>query len=233
MDEGRKFRNELKYICSKGELLILKSRVHAVMKSDANATADGTYLIKSIYFDDYDNTSFGEKDSGTDPRGKWRIRAYNNDDSTTRLEFKYKEHCMISKDSCCLTRSEFDGIMEGTARIGDVDSPVFRRFMIDVKSHHMVPAIIVQYVRRPFVHALGNVRVTFDTDISSSKDYDKFFEPDLSVRPIMPIGQGLLEVKYDQYIPDHIYHALQLKDMRQETFSKYCLCRQFSIGGIV
>ena len=41
----------------------------------------------------------------------------------------------------------------------------------------------------------------------------------------------LLEVKYDDYLPDHIYHAIQMTSMRQETFSKYYLCRHYYHGG--
>lgn len=42
-------------------------------------------------------------------------------------------------------------------------------------------------------------------------------------------GQGLLEVKYDELLPDYIYEALQLGNMRQTTFSKYYLCRRLFV----
>ncbi len=208
-------------------------RACTVLKRDTNAGDSGEYLIKSIYFDDYNNTGYRDKEAGTDPRGKWRIRAYNNDDSFIRLEYKYKEHGMISKESCSLNRSQYDKIMSGTAVLEDIDDPVYRRFILSCMNYRMRPAVIVQYRRVPFVYREGNVRLTFDLDIGSSEDYERFFDEKMAVRMILPAGRKLIEVKYDEFIPDHVYHLIQLSNMRQESFSKYCLCRQISMGGIV
>jgi hypothetical protein len=40
-------------------------------------------------------------------------------------------------------------------------------------------------------------------------------------------GQELLEVKYDEYLPDFIYRNLQLSSLQQTAFSKYYICRKF------
>ena len=50
-----KFRNELKYICSEGELLLLQSRIQMLCQPDPHVGADGTYQIRSVYFDDCQN----------------------------------------------------------------------------------------------------------------------------------------------------------------------------------
>ena len=57
-------------------------------------------------------------------------------------------------------------------------------------------------------------------------------QPVLPERPVLPKGQHLLEVKFDEYLPDYIYHAIQMTNMRLETFSKYYLCRQYNLGGL-
>jgi hypothetical protein len=46
-------------------------------------------------------------------------------------------------------------------------------------------------------------------------------------------SQHLLEVKFDEYLPDYIYHAIQMTNMRLETFSKYYLCRQYNLRGYI
>jgi hypothetical protein len=97
----------------------------------------------------------------------------------------------------------------------------------------MQPKVIVQYLRKPFVCDEGNVRVTFDMNISSSPAFDRFFMEDIPERPVLPKGQHLLEVKFDEYLPDYIYHAIQMTNMRLETFSKYYLCRQYNLQGFV
>lgn len=37
----------------------------------------------------------------------------------------------------------------------------------------------------------------------------------------------ILEVKYDEYLPDVIRMLLQMEDVRQHSYSKYGECRKF------
>lgn len=53
---------------------------------------------------------------------------------------------------------------------------------------------------------------------------DLFLEDQIPLRPIMPAGHHILEVKYDEYLPDYIYQAAQLDNLRQTAYSKYYLC---------
>lgn len=46
----------------------------------------GYYHIRSIYFDDYHNSSFYSNEAGVDPRVKYRIRIYNAGDASIKLE---------------------------------------------------------------------------------------------------------------------------------------------------
>ena len=98
----------------------------------------------------------------------------------------------------------------------------------DMMTNRMRPVIIVEYDRIPYVYKYGNVRVTFDLNISSSTDIGNFFSRDIVRRPIMPAGRHLMEVKFDEFLPDAIYRALQLGTLKQTTFSKYYLCRIYS-----
>ena len=109
---------------------------------------------------------------------------------------------------------------------------LLNKMLLLQRTQLMQPKVIVQYLRRPFVCDEGNVRVTFDMNITSSPAFDRFFMEDIPERPVLPKGQHLLEVKFDEYLPDYIYHAIQMTNMRLETFSKYYLCRQYSLGGI-
>lgn len=201
------------------------------MKPDPHAVS-GKYLIRSIYFDDFYNSRVLANEEGNSPREKWRIRAYNCDRSFISLECKRKEHGMILKTSCPLSVQQYFLLLAGTAEIKDANPALLNRFLYEQQTTLLRPSVIVQYIREPLIYALGNVRVTFDLNIASSDDISGFFNPEIPVRPVLPTGKHLLEVKYDEFIPDHIYHAVQMTSMRQETFSKYCLCREFSRKGI-
>ena len=224
-----KFRNELKYICSEGELIQIHSRVQMLCDADAHVGPEGIYNIRSIYFDDLQNRYFFENENGTDPREKFRIRTYNASDSRITLECKKKERSMTHKDSCQLSKEQYQKIMNGSFSASDVNSPLLEKFYLLQEQRHLQPKVIVAYERTPFVYTFGNVRITFDRNIGSSTDISAFFDPYLPVRPILPLGKNILEVKYDELLPNFLYEAMNLGSLRQTTFSKYYLCRKFTV----
>ena len=93
------------------------------------------------------------------------------------------------------------------------------------------PRVIVSYRRIPYVCHDGNVRVTLDTNIIACDHIRRFFDKTLPGRPVMPLGRDLLEVKFDEFLPDHIHHTVQTAGLERVTFSKYYLCRKF--GGSI
>ena len=140
---------------------------------------------------------------------------------------------MIHKDICRLTREQFDRLVSGRPVPVTQDTPqLLNRFSYLIATKGFGPKVIVGYDRRPYVCKAGNVRVTFDTHIFSSPDIGSFFEKELCRRPVQRTGQHLLEVKYDELLPDWLLHAIQLKDMQRTAFSKYYLCRIYDVGGV-
>ena len=64
------YRVEEKYICDMVEYEILCSRLSAIMEKDNNSL-DGSYNIKSLYFDDIDSSSFYENEFRVNNRSKY------------------------------------------------------------------------------------------------------------------------------------------------------------------
>ena len=81
-------RHEIKYIISLREAELLKYRLRALLRPDPHVRADGSYFIRSLYFDDTDYRAYHEKIAGVKERTKYRIRFYNMDDSRITLEKK-------------------------------------------------------------------------------------------------------------------------------------------------
>lgn len=224
-----KYRNELKYVCTEGELQIISSRIQHLCQRDSHAGEQGIYCIRSVYFDDRIDTYLRENENGNDPREKFRIRIYNASDARITLECKKKERSMTHKDSCVLTKDQYGQIITGTYMPCDTDSPLLRRFAMELHNKRLQPKVIVGYERTPFVYAPGNVRITFDRNIGSTTDIASFFNENLPLRPIMNTGHHILEVKYDEFLPEFLYNALNLANLRQTAFSKYALCRKFTM----
>ena len=231
MSEGDKFRYELKYLCSETQLEIIKYRLMNILSFDHH-TVDGQYVVRSIYFDNYENRCYFENENGTDPREKFRIRIYNADDKRISLECKRKEKGKTHKESCLITKDDYHCIMNGLSLdVLQYKSGLLKELIMLIKQEMFRPVVIVEYDRTPYVYPVGNVRITLDKNIRSSMDLKDFFAPNISTRPILPTGQHLLEVKYDELLPDYIKEVLQLDDLSRTAFSKYYLCRKFSLGG--
>lgn len=106
-----KFRHEYKHIINMSDMLQLKCRLARIFEHDANSQDDGTYFIKSLYFDNYADKALREKLDGVDYREKFRIRFYNNDTGFIRLEKKSKIYGLCNKISCEITKDECNSII--------------------------------------------------------------------------------------------------------------------------
>lgn len=227
--KSNKFRHELKYQITDAQVAMLQNRIRHLIPMDSHVGQAGTYRIRSLYFDDYEDRCLRENEDGTDPREKFRIRIYNASSQRITLECKRKERGKTHKSACPLTVEQTKLLMAGKI-LPDIGSqpPVLRKLTLQMMTRRMRPVVIVEYDRIPYVYKNGNVRITLDTNITSSSAVERFLEPDILPRPVLPAGQQLLEVKYDEYLPDFIYRSLQLHSLRQTAFSKYAICRKYT-----
>ena len=224
-----KYRHELKYQITSLQLQLLKNRIKGLIPPDSHVGQTGSYRIRSLYFDDRDDRCYYENENGTDPREKFRIRIYNSSADRITLECKRKERGKTHKTSCPLTLEQTKLLMAGKT-IPDIGNqpPLLRKLTLQMMTRQLRPVVIVEYDRIPYVYKNGNVRITLDTNIASSSAVDQFLEEKIPCRPVLPVGQQLLEVKYDEYLPDFIYRNLQLESLRQTAFSKYYICRKYT-----
>ncbi len=210
---------------------MIRSRLKNFLNYDSHAT-NGQYCIRSMYFDNYSNRCYYENENGTDPREKFRIRIYNACDTRISLECKRKERDKTLKTSCLITKKQFDDILNGgNLNVFSETPEVLRKFIFLIKTELFKPSVIVEYDRTPFIYSVGNVRITLDMNIRTSNSFDEFFEENIPTRQILQTGQHLLEIKYDEFLPSFIKEILQLNSLQRSTFSKYYLCKKYSIGG--
>lgn len=229
MKDNTKFRHELKYPVTGAQIALLQNRINHLIPLDPHVGDTGSYRIRSLYFDDHYDRCLRENEDGTDPREKFRIRIYNASSERIRLECKRKERGKTHKLSCPLTVEQTKLLMAGKTLpdIG-VQHPLLQKLTVQMLTRRLRPVVIVEYDRVPYVYENGNVRITLDTNICSCSDVTTFLDPEIPRRPVMEVGQQLLEVKYDEYLPDFIYRNLQLQSLRQSAFSKYYICRKFT-----
>ena len=91
-------------------------------------------------------------------------------------------------------------------------SPILQGMLFEMRTRVLQPKTIVIYNRVPYIYKAGNVRITFDRNICSSHEVCRFMENDVIARPILPCGQSVLEVKWDEMLPAFIKSHMQLDE---------------------
>ena len=220
------FRHEVKHEISHHDLLILRQRLRAVMQPDSHAI-NGRYDIRSLYFDNLDDKALREKLDGVNVREKYRIRLYNNDPSLIHLERKFKNGALGYKTSAKLTAEQAQAIADGDIDwMSRSDNEVILAFYTRIRNEGLRAKVIVDYTREPFVFAPGNVRVTLDHSIRTSMNCTDFLNPNCVTLPIQN-SPCILEVKWDNFLPDVVRNAVQLEGRHSAAFSKYAVSRMY------
>ena len=224
------YRHEYKYPLTDGQILVEDAKISAIASKDVHVGEAGFYNIRSLYFDDYENSCYMANENGVDERAKFRIRIYNHSAERISLELKEKIRGRTSKRSCLISEAQCRQLMKGQipGEIGN-SQEVLHKLAYLMAVRLMKPAVIVDYDRVPYVYRPddANVRVTFDQNITSVSDVSTFLDEKVCGRGVMPVGQALMEVKFDSFLPDEVYRLLQLDGLSASTFSKYYLCRKF------
>lgn len=219
------YRNEIKHVIDVADKAAICANLRVVARLDEHAGPDGSYRIRSLYFDSLADRALREKLDGVDEREKFRIRYYNNDTSMIHLEKKVKRNGLGCKVSERLTAEEAQRIVDGdTLWMASSGRGLLIELYSKMKSQGLRPRTIVDYTRIPFVYGPGNVRVTIDENIRTGLRCTDFLNPDCVT---IPAGDPviILEVKWDAFLPTVIRRAVQVKNRRASAFSKYQVCR--------
>lgn len=221
-------RSELKFGITYVDYQILKMRLRHIMKLDSNAGANGRYLIRSCYFDNFDNKVMNEKKEGFLNRDKYRVRIYNKSDAVIHLERKSKRNNQTFKSKCKLTKKEFERMRVNDFEwMKDDERSLIQNLYKDIKLYHLKPMNVVDYEREAYLYEHGNVRITFDCKVQTSMRNTDMFNKTLPMVDVLEQNEVILEVKYDNYLPTIIKMLLQGIHTRHEAYSKYQLSRMF------
>ena len=220
-----KYRVEQKYIITEEKIAYLKYKLEQVMAYDPH-TKNGIYTIRSLYFDDMYDSYLLANEAGDDFREKYRIRTYNNNKEKIYLEIKgkelgyTKEKELIDLEECLRMMEQKEWSLKSTD--GKVKQKLYAFYLMK----RLQPVQIVEYDRIPFIEPKGNVRITFDKNIVGSLEVTAFFEETLPAVPLLSTGQHILEVKYDEFLPDYIKQILNEVHLQKTAFSKYYYARR-------
>lgn len=224
----KKYRYELKFLLNDKYAEILQYRMSLLMEpEDESHVIDGKYLVRSLYFDDVYNTAYYEKMDGLCFRKKYRIRFYNMDSSYIVLELKGKDGNLTYKKSDIITIDEYNFIISKEYdKIKISDRKILGEFIDMCKLKNLIPSIIVDYERVVYTYPIEDVRITFDSSISSGQyDYD-LFNKDMLLFDVLDRNMVVMEVKFNNYIPKVINDIIKTVPSSRISLSKFTLCKE-------
>lgn len=216
-------RFEYKYFVNTQTAALLVRQLSALMGADSHGDAAGRYFIRSLYFDDSDNTAYSDKLAGVAARTKYRIRFYNMDASYIMLEAKRRDNRRVYKDAARLSAEDARLIAAGLAPRDGLSNALLSEFVAARSARVLRPRVVVDYDRTAFFHPAGHTRVTLDTHVCTGFRTECFLEH-IPTCPVMDAGEGILEVKFDRFLPPHIADILSTAPKVLLANSKYCRC---------
>jgi hypothetical protein len=220
-------RHELKYRIDRLQCDVLRKSLAMLLKPDPHMKANGRYHIRSLYFDDFRDSAFWDKEAGVYKRKKYRIRIYNRSDSVIKFERKTKIQRFSLKETVRLTRAEADRIIAGDIDfLAGSEESLLRDFYQECRCNLMKPVAVVEYDREAYTYPVGNVRITFDTGLVMGLGLISFFDCNVCTMSIVKESDVILEVKYDDVLPLFICGLFPDSIRPQSAVGKFVMCRE-------
>lgn len=202
-------RYERKYVISVRDFVLMERRLAMLMHKDPHCAA-GPYQVRSLYFDTLEDDALQDNLAGVWNKQKLRLRTYNLASGPFMLEYKCKTGELGTKMKLTVTRQEAEQLVMGRFDfLGDKNDRLAAELFATVKMDCFLPRTVVDYRRIAYVEQLNDTRVTFDDNVAACQSTRDFFSENLPLVPLMPPDKGVLEVKYNGFLPSVVEQALE------------------------
>jgi SPX domain protein involved in polyphosphate accumulation len=173
-------------------------------------------VVHSIYFDTPDLNSFNENIEGFESRYKVRIRWYNNDYKSAKIEIKTKENLVGKKLIYKLDNFNQDvDLLEYIKKI-QINSDI--QYDLIPYILNTLPISYNNYSRKYFESFDKKIRITIDTNLKFKRLF-RYSIPKLN--QMNQIDYSILEIKYKPEDEDLVSRILSNTFLVLRKFSKY------------
>jgi hypothetical protein len=226
-----RFRHELKYfigVISEWEYMDLADELSRTMRRDPNCRGGKDYWIRSLYFDTPEKDDYFEKLAGISRRKKIRLRIYDTEQQTAKIEIKNKCDQYIYKESTTISREDAEALINGNTEV--LHKPHLEDPTLNNAYYHMLrdfyrPAVMVDYEREAYIGPSEDMRITFDKNIRGSGTEFDLYSSALHLAPAFNDPYTVIEVKYQYFLPEFIKRLLNRRVSERFAISKYYYSR--------
>ena len=227
------YRYEFKYILNKktSDQIEKEARNFMIYDGHVKKELNNKYFVRSLYFENNFSSNFYEKVDGMKIRRKYRLRTYSNFfDPKVPIFFEvkgrisertYKKRINIKNKylNLFLSQSQNFNLLDLYP-----NNEMIINFIFDSFRKNLKPLILVDYKRRPYINKFGlYFRLTFDTNLLSSKTNNLFSNDKYSSWLECKAGYTILEVKFDRSIPAWFHRVIQCYNLKRRSVSKFVL----------
>ena len=138
------------------------------------------------------------------------------------MEKKSKIRGLCLKDSEEISKEECEKIINGEFQfLRDSNKNIFRDLYSNMNFNLLKPKVIVDYTREAYIYPMGNVRITFDKSIRTGLNSINMFDNYLPTIETIRNKYIVLEVKFDEYLPQIVQDIIQVRQRQSTSISKY------------
>ena len=227
------YRYEFKYVLNKkiSNQIEKEARNFMIYDGHVKKELNNKYFVRSLYFENNFASNFYEKVDGMKIRRKYRLRTYSNFfDPKVPIFFEvkgrisertYKKRINVKNKylNLFLSQSQNFNLLNLYP-----NNEMIINFIFDSFRKNLKPLILVDYKRRPYINKFGlYFRLTFDTNLLSSKTNNLFSNDKYSSWLECKAGYTILEVKFDRSIPAWFHRIIQCYNLKRKSISKFVL----------
>lgn len=207
--------------------------IRPFMRLDSHVMNNYDYEVRSLYFDSNFHHSFLEKKDGIAIRRKLRIRYYpeftKSDQKFAFIEIKKKINENVAKSRVYVPLESALEILKDNNneankfydKASAQDKNTLKEIWFLNRRYNLKPACIVSYKRRPFLSKFEKTfRITFDTNVMV-RNYNLDLHFGGGSKFVVPPGICIMEIKFNNYIPNWAIKILQKNNCLQYKISKF------------
>lgn len=219
------FRKEIKYMIPLELFFQLQKQLDGMMQRDIYGK-NGTYMVRSQYYDSLMNQDLQDNLSGVMEKRKIRLRVYSPEDERVKLEYKCKSGSDGVKYSLSISREETLQMEAGRYEfLLNRQEPLAQKLYHRLLNGGYQPKSLIEYDRTAYAYPVSDVRITFDYRVRAGASPYGILEKAPFFSPVSDADSGVLEVKYNDFLPAHIKNIIKDVDNQAEASSKYSRAR--------
>ena len=229
-------RREFKYLVPVEMATDMAKAISSVCSLDPFAGADGSYDIRSLYFDTNQLGLYWANEREEMNRFKLRVRTYPPATSQVWLEVKARSGDSIYKTRASLPYDTWSTLAQNPSETllsteSSQNRKMLERFLYHLHAHLLEPAMLVQYRREAYFSRVDDyARVTFDRAIQCQEQTQWSLEAtpahwravDHPVQTRTRAPMCIVELKFGSMVPRWMNVLIQNFELIRYSFSKYC-----------